>query len=261
MTVLNLYLWALDINREKRLVWDKKGLKVVKISYGILRFGGLYYNIAAREDRVNHSMYDLILRQCDVCAEVPQGLATVLTCQLVVLPIIYIVMSAHVANISLSYMSILPINPQVIQTSEEGYICSFHVSQFQVWCNVTAPIALIVYETILFGMLVLCFIKHYREVRRDINRSKNMTASSNDLTEAISSYIYSPDFVINLAFSDVIPNICYTFYVSMLGPLMMLSIREYHAAQVSGGESSGGEELVETLEFAVLSSQYKHANV
>ncbi|EIW75952.1 hypothetical protein CONPUDRAFT_169186 [Coniophora puteana RWD-64-598 SS2] len=48
---------VLDLKREKTLIWNKEGSKIMKISYGILRFGGITVNVKLREAIYPHSPF------------------------------------------------------------------------------------------------------------------------------------------------------------------------------------------------------------
>ncbi|EIW78686.1 hypothetical protein CONPUDRAFT_92006 [Coniophora puteana RWD-64-598 SS2] len=179
--------------------------------------------------------------------------------------------AAQIVNIVLTYMTVFPLDMLVQNIPGQGTSCGYRLSEQQAWYQTSADIALVAYEFVLFVMSLICFVKHYKEQRQTITATMSTLMGlvikdnifyffvaffgltlnlGSNVTAIIDPY---GAFNFNIGFNAIVSNFWLNFQLNMLGPLMMLSIREYNAKLRK--EASSNRLPAETLEFAAATRQ------
>ncbi|EIW75765.1 hypothetical protein CONPUDRAFT_158557 [Coniophora puteana RWD-64-598 SS2] len=181
--------------------------------------------------------------------------------------------ATQVTAIVLALLKVFPLHVTTSSTSlaspEEGDICETWTASRKAWYQSGSLICLVVYETIMFLMSLVVF------VRNALDETQRLTATSKTLmgiiirdnmlyflaaflglsltvsSNIISIVVPSANTVSHLWYHafTVFTTVCSALYQVLLGPLMMLSIREYDFKHVNGGGTSGNVEMG-TLKFA-----------
>ncbi|EIW74060.1 hypothetical protein CONPUDRAFT_140654 [Coniophora puteana RWD-64-598 SS2] len=177
------------------------------------------------------------------------------------------VTTVQASNIVLTFMAMLPLNVSVVRTPTEGAWCSYAVSNRQAWYQTTAFILLVAYDSLLLVLSVASFIRRLQEQRQGLagmvdtfmglivrdNVLYFILAFSGLTLSACSLFtVANRSLPFNIGFNTIAADLGAGLQLTILGPLMMLSVLEYDALRERGGTSyyTG----TATLEFAAVYS-------
>ncbi|EIW78922.1 hypothetical protein CONPUDRAFT_91301 [Coniophora puteana RWD-64-598 SS2] len=192
---------------------------------------------------------------------------------LILNPVLFFVLNGsffaivQVTNIVLNCMALLPLSYSVLVNAalSEGTWCGYMVPYQKAWYQAAAFASQALYEFVLFLMSLLCLVRHLQLRNQSLatiaETLKGLVIRDNVLyfllaflSLSLSAISLLTDKVplsaleFTVGFSTIFVNLGTSFQLSVLGPLMMLSIREYNVNQQEGGASGVTE--VEMLEFA-----------
>ncbi|EIW79935.1 hypothetical protein CONPUDRAFT_74244 [Coniophora puteana RWD-64-598 SS2] len=282
------YMNALDVGREA-----ERYSKTSKILYSIssyknncqkMRYGGLFFNMVAHELEASSpgtviltfgmvSEFSLFAARNAMMAMRIYGLFGRDKWILWILgPYFLGVLGASVVIVTMTLVS-RPLNITVIPLSAKASWCEVDFSAQQAWYQTGLFISLAVYEVMLFALCLMSLVKRLRERTgsNTMNSLLGLMIRDNILyffialvATIINISTFFPNglnFVSNLVYTNILSGISTAFYYSMLGPLMMLSIREYdvRVMQQMGGTSYEDEE--QTLEFAQIMPQVDNSGI
>ncbi|EIW74061.1 hypothetical protein CONPUDRAFT_78328 [Coniophora puteana RWD-64-598 SS2] len=141
------------------------------------------------------------------------------------------------ANIVLTMMAMLPLEVGASMVSSRRIFLHFNERHRDLDATMSTFLGLIVRDNILYF-----FINSLTSRRAFFSLSLNAASFLIDVRAPnLGAQFY-------MGFDSIVVNVLTSFQMAMLGPRMMLSMREYDAVQAKGGPSLGIE--VETMQFA-----------